>query len=141
DLLSSNLTETLSVQTATGLRTQTWYYPSRQDCKTCHTSIAGGVLGPKTRQLNRDFGYRSRTIDNQLRSWNHIGLFDPQLQESDIGGYARLAPPEDLSRSLEERARSYMDANCAYCHRPVGTVAYFDARYDVPLERQGLING
>src|SRR5262249_49532622 len=141
DLLSSNLTETLVIHTATGFRTQTWYYPSRQDCKTCHTSVAGGVLGVKTRQLNRDYRYPSATVDNQLRSWNHIGLFDPELKESELMSYARLAPADDLSGSLEDRARSYLDVNCAYCHRPNGTVASFDARYDVPLARQNLING
>ena len=141
DLLASNLTETLCIQTATGFRTQTWYYPSRQDCKTCHTSTAGGVLGVKTRQMNRDFSYPSGIVDNQLRSWNHIGLFDQEVKDADLSSYQRLAPAEDLSRSLEERARSYLDANCSYCHRPSGTVAYFDARFDVPLERASLING
>ena len=141
DLLSSNLTETLAIQTASGFRTQTWYYPSRQDCKTCHTPGAGGVLGVKTRQMNRDFCYPSGVIDNQLRSWNHVRLFEPELKESDIATYTRLAPAGDVSRSLDERARSYLDVNCAYCHRPGGTVAYFDARYDVPRERQNLVNG
>jgi uncharacterized repeat protein (TIGR03806 family) len=141
ELLTSNLTETLSIRTATGFRTQTWYYPSRRDCKTCHTSTAGGVLGLKTRQMNRDFRFPSGVVDNQLRSWNHIGLFEPELQEKDLAGYAKLAPADDLTRSLDDRARSYLDANCAYCHRPGGTVAYFDARYDTPHERQNLVNG
>jgi hypothetical protein len=95
----------------------------------------------KTRQLNRDFSYPSGVIDNQLRAWNHARLFETELKESDLASYARLASADDVSRSLDDRARSYLDVNCAYCHRPGGTVAYFDARYDVPRERQNLVNG
>ena len=32
DLLATNLTEAVLIQTATGVRTQQWYYPSRADC-------------------------------------------------------------------------------------------------------------
>jgi uncharacterized repeat protein (TIGR03806 family) len=141
ELLATNLTETLQIRTAAGVRTQTWYYPSRQDCRTCHTSIAGGILGLKTRQLNRDFSYPSGNVDNELRAWNHVGLFEPRLKEEDLASFERLAQANDLTRSFRDRARSYLDVNCAYCHRPGGTVAYFDARYDTPLERQGLIDG
>jgi uncharacterized repeat protein (TIGR03806 family) len=141
DLLTTNLTETISVKTATGVRTQTWYYPSRQDCLTCHTPNAGLVLGVKTRQLNRDLTYPSGNSDNELRTWNHLGLFDTNLDETCIQNLPALARFEDNNRSLEERARSYLDANCAQCHRPNGTVAYFDARFDTPLAKQGLIDG
>ncbi len=141
DLLESNLTETISVQTATGVRTQAWYYPSRSDCLTCHTANAGLVLGVKTRQLNRDFTYPSGVTDNELRAWNHIGLFDTNLDEADIKNFPKLANAADTTRSLEDRARSYLDANCAHCHRPRGTVAFFDARYDTPLALQNLIGG
>jgi uncharacterized repeat protein (TIGR03806 family) len=141
DLLDTNLSETIVSKTATGTRTQTWYYPSRQDCLVCHTARAGLVLGVKTRQMNRDFEYPSGRADNQLRAWNHIGLFEPKLDEGEIPKYASLARGDDTGRSLEDRARSYLDANCAYCHRPGGTVAYFDARYDTPLKQQNLIAG
>ena len=141
DLLVTNLAERFLVQTAGGIRTQTWYYPSRQDCQTCHTERAGGALGVKTRQLNGDCLYPNGRTDNQLRAWNHIGLFAPAISEADISRYPRLASQTNLTRSVEERARSYLDANCANCHRPGGTVAFFDARYDTPLAQQGLING
>jgi uncharacterized repeat protein (TIGR03806 family) len=131
DLLATNLTEDILIQTATGTRTQTWYYPSREDCRTCHTEAAGGVLGVKTRQFNRDL----------VRAWNGLGLFDPSPTAAVLASDDFLARPNDSSRSLEDRARSYLDVNCANCHRPRGTVAYFDARYDTPLEKQGLIDG
>jgi len=141
DLLTSNLTEDISIQTASGVRTQQWYYPSREECLTCHTTNAGLVLGVKTRQLNRDFKYPSGVNDNQLRAWNHVGLLDTNLAEADLKLLPQLARLDDTSRSIEDRARSYLDANCAHCHRPKGTVAYFDARYDTPLAEQNLIAG
>jgi uncharacterized repeat protein (TIGR03806 family) len=141
DLLTTNLAENILIVTALGTRTQTWYYPSRQDCRTCHTDLAGGVLGVKTRQLNREFVFPNGIVDNELRAWNHIGLFAPKLSEAALPRLPKLAPPDDPVRTLEDRARSYLDANCAHCHRPGGTVAYFDARYDTPLPKQGLING
>ena len=87
DLLATNLTEAITIKTATGVRTQMWYYPSRADCLTCHTANAGGVLGVKTRQLNRDFTYPSGVTDNELRAWNHIGLFDTNFYEADLKNF------------------------------------------------------
>ncbi len=141
DLLNTNLEESISITTRAGTRTQTWYYPSRQDCLTCHTANAGFVLGVKTRQLNRDFTYASGVTDNELRAWNHAGLFDRGFDETALPTFPRLARMDDKTRSVEDRARSFLDANCAHCHRPGGTVAAFDARYDTPLANQNLING
>jgi len=63
------------------------------------------------------------------------------FNDEDLRGFARLASADDATRSLEDRARSYLDANCAQCHRPGGTVVDFDARYETPLGKQGLVNG
>lgn len=141
DLLDTNLTEPIAVQTATGVRKQQWYYPSRTDCLTCHTANAGFVLGVKTRQLNRDFTYPSGMTDNELHAWNRLGLFDTNLAGTELKKLSALANATDTKRSLADRARSYLDVNCANCHRPGGTVAFFDARYDTPLARQSLIDG
>jgi len=135
DLLNSSLTEAIPIRTATGqVRQQTWYYPSRKDCLECHNGRAGGVLGVKTRQLNRPFTYPSGVTDNELRAWNHIGLFAPSFADEDVARFPKLAAAEDATRTLVDRARSYLDANCAQCHRPGGTVAYFDARYDTGVD-------
>ncbi|HZL79661.1 MAG TPA: chitobiase/beta-hexosaminidase C-terminal domain-containing protein [Candidatus Limnocylindrales bacterium] len=141
DLLDTNLTEAILIQTATGMSTQSWYYPGRPDCLTCHTANAGFVLGVKSRQLNRDFTFPSGVTGNELRAWNHAGLFETKLDEAQLEKISRLARADDPTRSLADRARSYLDANCANCHRPNGTVGYFDARYDTPLAQQNLIGG
>jgi uncharacterized repeat protein (TIGR03806 family) len=146
ELLPDSLTEDVQVRTAAGSRTQSWYYPSRKDCLVCHNSRAGGILGVKTRQLNKDYAYPAGQAypageRNQLTQWNALGLFAPALGSAQPASLPRLAASGDASRSLEDRARSYLDANCAHCHRPEGTVAYFDARYSTPPGRQNIVDG
>jgi mono/diheme cytochrome c family protein len=141
DLLPANLAEDITIKTAGGERVQPWYFPTREDCRTCHTPTAGFVLGVKTRQLNRAITYPSGVTDNQLRAWNQVGLFDAKVPERELKDYPTLAQLNDATRRIEDRARSYLDANCAHCHRPGGTVANFDARFDTPLEQQNLIGG
>ena len=141
ELLETNLTEEISIKTATGVRTQSWYYPSRADCLTCHTVNAGFVLGVKTRQLNRDFKYPNGKSENELVAWKNLGLLDENFSAADVKSFPALARADDISRNLEDRARSYLDANCANCHRPNGTVAGFDARYDTPLAEQNIVGG
>ncbi|MDB6110083.1 MAG: hypothetical protein JWR69_1833, partial [Pedosphaera sp.] len=142
DLLPGSLTENITITTANGSRIQTWYYPSSRDCLTCHTPNANYVLGVKTRQQNGSFTYpgTGRT-DNQLRTWNHLGLFNPPLNEANISTYSNLVSLTNTAAPLQERVRSYVDANCAQCHRPNGVPAYFDARFDTPLASQGIVDG
>ena len=141
DLVTAGTTEPVQIKTATGIRVQNWFYPGRQDCLTCHTPASGGVLGVKTRQLNGDYTYPNGVTDNQLRAWNHAGLFDATLDENEIPHFARLVSVTNTAAPLQLRVRSYLDANCAQCHRPGGVEAFFDARFDTPLAKQNLING
>ena len=140
DLLEDGLTEALPVGRGSA-NAQTWYYPSRKDCLACHNAKASGVLGVKTRQINRTYTYAAGVAENQLEAWDHLGLFRPALAHADISKLPQLAAADDLNRSLEDRARSYLDANCSQCHRPGVTVADFDARYDTPADRQGIVSG
>jgi mono/diheme cytochrome c family protein len=126
---------------AGGTHVQSWYYPSREDCLVCHNSHTQGVLGPKARQLNHDVRYPDGVTENQLHRWNRLGLFDTALTERDIASLPSLARPDDTTRTLEDRARSWLDTNCGHCHRPGATVANFDARYETPLAEQHLIDG
>lgn len=141
DLVEAGTNETIRIKTATGTRAQTWFYPGRQDCLTCHTPASGGVLGVKTRQLNRDFTYPDGVTDNQLRTWSHAGLFDVTLADKEIAVFDKMVAITNTRAPLELRARSYLDANCAQCHRPGAVESFFDARFDTPLKNQNLING
>lgn len=115
-----------------------WYLPGPEDCKTCHIPATGGVLGVKTRQLNRALDSGGT---NQLVLWQRAGMFEPSLAELHPDELPRLPRLDDPSENLTARARSYLDANCSNCHRPAGVAGQFDARYDVPLERQNIVNG
>jgi len=143
DLLPDFVDEDITITTSTGgTRTQRWHYPSRNECLQCHTQGASGVLGVKTRQQNGTFAYAATGVtDNQLRTWNHIGLFNTTLNEASIPGYTKLVPLTDSTAALETRVRSYIDSNCSQCHRPGGAPALFDARFDTPIASQGIING
>jgi uncharacterized repeat protein (TIGR03806 family) len=141
-LLAGTLSENIVIETALGTRKQRWTYPAPADCLWCHNPRAGYVLGPRTAQLNRDFAYPQTGItDNQLRAWNHLGLFANPLDEGTLASLPRMFGLTDATAPLEARARSYLDVNCAHCHQPGGPAhASFDARYATPLEEQGLIN-
>jgi uncharacterized repeat protein (TIGR03806 family) len=141
DLLTTSLSENISVTNSSGVSTQTWYYPSPADCLTCHTPVANYVLGVNTRQLNGNLTYpASGTTDNQLRALNRLGLFYPAIDEASIPSFSQLAALTNSSAPLVQRFRSYIDANCSQCHQPGGSGITFDARYDTPLERQNITN-
>ncbi|MEM8607394.1 MAG: DUF4215 domain-containing protein [Myxococcota bacterium] len=121
-----------------GTRLQTWNYPSRLQCNSCHRS--SGVLGPRTHQLNGDLLYPSTgRTDNQLVTWNHLGMFSPAIVEADIPSFIRSKALGDVTASLEDRARSWLASNCAGCHRPGEVQAGFDLRYETPLASQGVL--
>jgi uncharacterized repeat protein (TIGR03806 family) len=142
ELLPDGKDEEVRIRTADGgTRVQRWHYPSRAECLQCHNPVAGFVLGVKTRQLNRDCG-AGEGGGNQLLALGRRGLFDHPPTAGDIATLPRLVALDDPYATCEERARSYLDANCAHCHRP-GMVGFanFDARYETPLAEQNLIRG
>lgn len=141
DLLDAAADDRIAVSTASGaVRTQTWHYPSRAECLQCHNPVAGFVLGVSTRQINRSADDPAEHGANQISVLARRGWLDHPPASGDT--LPHLSGIGDASASVEERSRSYLDANCAFCHRP-GMVGFanFDARADTPLAEANLIRG
>ena len=125
-----------------GKRRQTWHFPSRTECLTCHNPWSGYALAFNLPQLNRSHDYGGVT-DNQLRALQHARLVtllhhDEQTDRTrPLAGLptVRLTDPHDRGADLDERARSYLQVNCAHCHRfGAGGTADIELRYGIALE-------
>lgn len=90
--------------------------PNKAQCKSCHNvNEEMKPIGLKAKYLN---GKRRQGQDeNQLISWEEHGFLAPL---ADLDRYPRMAAYEDESEALEDRARAYLDINCAHCHRAEG---------------------
>ena len=108
DLLLDGASQEITVTDTNGtVSTQTWSYPSRTDCLSCHNPHAGYLLGLNTHQLNGDFTYPSTgRSDNQLRTLNHLCLFSPRIDESAIASYLSSVPLTDTSVPVETRCNT-----------------------------------
>jgi uncharacterized repeat protein (TIGR03806 family) len=126
----------------TGMRTVTWHFPYRFDCNGCHTAEAGGTLGPETRQMNRTVGAGAAAM-NQIDKWAAMNLFEtapkkPYQTALMLPYSGQLGTADTTPATLDARARSYIHANCSYCHRPDGqAVNWLDFRYDTTLKNTG----
>ena len=98
--------------------------PNRNQCQQCHEyDDKMSPLGPiKVAHLNRSMGEGEEVV-NQLDLWRDLGLIEGLGNEScrDLPRTAVWNDP--ASGSLDDRARAYLDMNCASCHRP-GGLAY-----------------
>lgn len=132
------LTEEILIHSPDGPQTQPWRYPARSECLQCHTEAAGFTLGFKTSQLHCPPARLEG--DSQVRLLAQAGLVaDPPAPDAPLPA---LAAPGDPNASLLHRVRSYLDVNCAYCHRPGGLGrGAWDGRFEVPLAETGLIEG
>jgi uncharacterized repeat protein (TIGR03806 family) len=121
----------------TGTKTVNWVYPYRFDCNGCHTGPAGGTLGPETRQMNRVTDGMGGKI-NQMERFKNLFDSTPKMIDALVLPYDGQLGKVPATATLEQRARSYMHANCAYCHRPDGEgVDWLDFRYDTTLKNTG----
>jgi len=130
-----------------GLFQQTWRFASRAQCARCHNPWAQHTLAFNLLQLNHERQYGDSSL-NQLEALQQIGLITAPLTDDDsrppkpidFSGLPQLPNPRDKSVSLDRRARSYLQINCAHCHQHgAGGTASFDIRIDKPLEKTGTL--
>jgi len=91
-------------------QTISYAIPNQNQCKECH-SLAGRItpIGPKSRNLNDG---------HQLAALTAAGLMDRAPADA-----PRIVRWDDAGASLDERARAYLDVNCAHCHNPAGAAS------------------
>ncbi len=119
--------------------TQRWHIPSRAECRACHTPQGGFALSFTTRQMNRT-NVINGFSGNQLELLQAAGYF--AASPDPVNTLPRHSAPADVTVPLETRVRSYLDVNCAYCHRPGGTGGgAWDGRASTALFATGIING
>ncbi len=142
-LLRSGLDESISITKANGNQSeQTWSYPSAIECISCHNSTNGGTLGTKSRYLNKDYTYsKTGRTANQLVTLSHLGILNQNISDDDTNNILTSKSITDATASLDEKARSYLDLNCAYCHRSgTGNRGNFDLRLNLDILQTGILS-
>ncbi|CAI8209141.1 MAG: Uncharacterised protein [Flavobacteriaceae bacterium] len=86
--------------------------PAKQQCVICHTNDFETLpLGIKPQNINSMLSYDDGS-NNQLQKLIDFGYLEDALPESIL----TVVDWKDASKSLEQRAKSYIDINCANCH-------------------------
>jgi len=97
-------------------RSHAYVVPNMNQCKGCHNKAEKMMpIGPSAWQLNGDHNY-GLVKENQLAHWASSGI---------LQGYESQAPKgviwnDPSTGSVDERARIWLDINCAHCHRGDG---------------------
>ncbi len=107
------------IHTDGSTRTNQYQFPNANQCITCHSKAGKFVpLGPTARNLNRDFNFADGA-SNQLAHWKSHALIQGTPVASEIPKLAVYNDPH--SGTVADRARAWMDVNCAHCHHPEGS--------------------
>ncbi len=107
--------------------------PDANQCSGCHvtdhTAKAIEPIGPSAWQLNRPYG----DAGNQLTDWETRGI----LSAVDAAVPAGVDWADEEGASLDDRARAYLDANCAHCHNAWGAAdtSALDLALESPVDR------
>jgi uncharacterized repeat protein (TIGR03806 family) len=125
---------------ASGQPVSTLYHvPNENECITCHQSNSTMIpLGTKLRNLNREVERGGGTL-NQINHLQAVGV----LNDFSVDQVPTIVDYNDLSNSLADRGRAYLELNCAHCHNPdaweVSANQDLDFRYETSLNLTGIL--
>ncbi|MEO8404868.1 MAG: hypothetical protein ABI480_09740 [Chitinophagaceae bacterium] len=111
--------------------------PTNKECGSCHNSDKTmSPIGLKIRNLNIDVARDKRTI-NQLSYFQQHGI----MNQFDPSSFTSTPDWQNTSLSLGERARAYLDVNCAHCHSQNGFCAKSGLRlgYEIPFSATQIV--
>ena len=120
-------------------RQQTWRFPSRAECMMCHTrtgELRPGPLGIANESRTRLWRRRPKTSWKCSSGWEYSKIDSPSV----LTEMTALPDPTDSSVAIDQRARSYLHANCSHCHVSAGGGnARLELEYTTPLDKMNLI--
>jgi putative heme-binding domain-containing protein len=131
--------------------THVWHFQSRSQCGACHNRRVNFTVAFDALQLEGVHGSRELEVE-ELQRYRDSGIappFESQFETFVKYGYFTgehpkselvLCDPHDSTKPTVQRARSYLHANCAHCHRHGGGGnAQFKLQYDFDLTKAGYI--
>lgn len=127
------------------VKTTDYRIPSEVQCIICHknTQEVGGItqtihipIGIKPQNLNFNYTYGTSS-QNQLTKWIEQGYLENSFTLPTENN--TTIDYNDTSKSLEKRARSYVDINCAHCHQNGKHCDYRPMRF--AFSETGNVNG
>lgn len=83
-------------------------FANRSECRSCHSRQSGGAIGFTLENLGAP----------QVSRFVEMKILDREAPEK--WNIRSMVNPGDQTADLESRARSYLMANCAHCHRRGG---------------------
>ena len=96
------------------IRSVRYRAPNKNQCKECHQINASLTpIGPKARNMNLTLSYDDEP-QNQLAKWHDLGWIDQDID------FMKMINYSSLNEDIEDRARAYLEINCAHCHIPGG---------------------
>lgn len=110
-----------------------YHIPSHANCGECHqikdanADIHFQPIGPKAHHLNKQIEHHGQYV-NQLSLWQQQGYLTNLPDDLNL---IDTAPNwKNESANLQDRAKAYLDINCAHCHNENGSAALSGLRLE-----------